>query len=400
MARFAVIGPDGELEGVESDMHSAVERAGSLATRVEVEGGDESHLNGFGEFGALDPTRLPDVAMKNSGLSEIDLGRVMEMSLAQAHAKLVPFFPSTRTRKSGEVVSVNSYKTPLAMVDALLGQNYKTAKETPEDPTDVQGLSLLPYSMGKSLSGRALPMRGLGFCVGSSESCRRACLVNSGHNVIDVYNQVVKLSKTEAISLEPEAFARILVEACRKHFHPARGNVGYEPLIRLNVFSDLPWELLFPGLFEMFPTEQFYDYTKVPGRVTPSNYDLTFSWSGSNENYVHYEVERGRRIAVVFMVGFKKTGRGENTLRVGLPLPQSFLGLQVVDGDISDVRPRDPAPGVVGLRWKRHGLGKKHDIKTDEHTAFVVPVKEVDGQLVAAESSRQSPIVDADSEGD
>ncbi len=394
MPLYAAIDPDGELLSVSKSQQSAIHDAARTSSRVQVEGGEEGRsFAGFNDFGRLAPEKMPDVAMRNAGIPVIDIERVMKLSLEEAHARLLQFFPKTRTRKSGEVVPVGSYSTPRAMVDNLLGQNYKTAKSTSETPVDVQGLSLLPYSMGKELSGRTLPQRGLGFCVGSSEACRRACLVYSGHNVIDIYNQVVKVSRTEAISLEPVAFGRILVEALKKHFNPRGGTKGFEPLVRLNVFSDLPWELLFPGIFDMFTGAQFYDYTKVPGREPPENYDLTFSWSGENEEWVEYEVDRGRRIAVVFLLP-----GGSSVKRRKASLPKTFMGLQVVDGDVTDARPFDPAPSIVGLRWKPHGLGKNIDL--EEHAAFVVPVREMDGQLIAAESSRMSPIVDPDEQLD
>lgn len=401
--RYAVMTPDGELADVVDDVSEAVSAASHYGARVQVEGGEERGLAGFGELGRMAPERLPEVALMNSGLSVIDLNSVMRMSLEEAYAKLVGFFPKSKTRKTGEVVPVAVYTTVSGMVDGMLGQNYKTAKETPEDPTDVQGLSLLPYNMGKSLSKRSLGMRGLGFCVGSSEACRRACLVYSGHNVIDIYNQVVKVARTEALCLEPRAFVRVLVAALKKHFEPARGLGDWEPLVRLNVFSDVPWELVCPGLFEMFSEGQFYDYTKVPGRETPENYDLTFSWSGSNDEYVYSEMDRGRRIAVVFLTEDRKVYNKwrktkDKAAVAGAGLPVRFLGRSVVDGDISDVRPRDPGDCVVGLRWKPHGLGKKVGADPASISAFVVPCKEIDGVLVASESSRMSPITDPDEE--
>lgn len=390
---FAVVDPNGELRAYGSNLHKAVEHASTYSERVVVEGADGSGgvLAGFGDFAAKEPSLMPQLALSNAGLRPIDIDTVMRMSLEEAHAKLLPYFPQSRTRKSGEVVAVGTYKTAKSMAENLLGQNYKTSKETPEDPSSVMGLSLLPYDMGKKMSSKSLPMRGLGLCVGSSAACRQACLVYSGHNMIDIYNMVVKTARTESLLLEPEAFARMLVEGVGRHVKPRRGGNGYEPFVRLNVFSDVPWELVFPGLFEMYGEANFYDYTKVPGRMPPSNYDLTFSYSGVNQTYVEYELGRGRRIAVVFLVpGTLQTRREQS-------LPPTFMGHGVVDGDVSDVRPRDPAPGVVGLRWKLP-LGQTADKRQDNQNAFVVPCVEVDGVLVASQSARQEPIVDPDSE--
>ena len=51
------------------------------------------------------------------------------------------------------------------------------------------------------------------------------------------------------------------------------------PAIRLNTYSDVIWERIFPIIFSEFPSIQFYDYSKVYQRrfsKLPANYDLTF----------------------------------------------------------------------------------------------------------------------------
>lgn len=388
---FAAVDPDGVLRAYGSNLHEVVEAAASYAPNVTVEGADASGAayGDLSDFAAVPASSMPGFALKGCGLPVIDIDRVMKLSLEEAYARLVPYFPMTKTRRSGEVVPVATYKTAKSMSENILGQNYKTSKETPEDPSSVQGLSLLPFNLGSKMSTRALPQKGLGLCVGSSAACRQSCLVYSGHNTIDLYNVLVKTSRTEALSLEPEAFARMLVENVGRHVKPKRGGNGYEPFVRLNVFSDVPWELVFPGLFEMYSDAQFYDYTKVPGRVTPANYDLTFSWSGVNQGYVEHELRGGRRIAVVFLLPGTLHTRREK------PLPASFMGYPVVDGDVSDVRPRDPSPGIVGLRWKLP-LGAAAAVRHRTDNSFVVPCIEVDGTLVATQSARQEPIVDVD----
>ena len=70
-------------------------------------------------------------------------------------------------------------------------------------------------------------------------------------------------------------------------------------------------------------------------------------------------------------------------------MPEEWLGYPVVDGDMSDVRPLDPAPCVVGLTYKppnirseaKGGMMSKL-VQRDAPTAFVVKVKEINGQLV------------------
>ena len=87
----------------------------------------------------------------------------------------------------------------------------------------------------------------------------------------------------------------------------------------------------------MFPTMQFYDYTKLPNRRNlPSNYHLTFSRSESNEHLI----PQGMNVAVVFDT-----------------LPETFMGRKVIDGTDTDLRFLDPQGVVVGLVAK--GKAKK-----------------------------------------
>jgi hypothetical protein len=148
-------------------------------------------------------------------------------------------------------------------------------------------------------------------------------------------------------------------------------------MVRLNVFSDIPWELVFPELFEIVPGV-YYDYTKVPWRTPAPNYDLTFSYSGRNFGQMQEELERGRRVAVVFLAKRHK-------------LPSTFMDMPVVDGDISDARPLDPPGVIVGLSYKvPKKYGEKVRVSTTDNV-FVVPVHEIDGTLVAAVVPRDQP---------
>jgi hypothetical protein len=126
--------------------------------------------------------------------------------------------------------------------------------------------------------------------------------------------------------------------------------LGLTPVFRLNGTSDISWEKydMLPGLnvFECFPDVQFYDYTKVLGRKVSGilNYHLTFSAADGNDLDVKKAILQGLNVAVVF--GIKKTQ----------PMPETYNGLPVFNGDESDLRFLDPK-GVVGLYAK--GKAKK-----------------------------------------
>lgn len=403
---YAVIDPDGNVVDVVPDVQAALDVGGQITSEVVVENGpeDPNTVGLQGQLGALGAwSDMPKQALKFCSVKPQRFPA--NMSLEEAHARLLhgtaadgrPFFPKTKL-VAGKKTIVQKYLTPNGMADALLGQNYKTAKSDPdEEPADVQGLSLLPARSLKAQPG----FQQVNACVGASAACVASCLVYSGRNDADPYNAVVKASRYRALLGDPQAFLRMLSESIARH---ERRREHTDPFVRLNVFSDLPWELICPELFEVHQAMQFYDYTKVENRETPANYDLTFSFSGANADRVGRELDKDRRIAVVFVppkrVPAKGRARGE-----GLPevidvaeLFGSELGeLIVLDGDVSDVRPRDMAPAIVGLRWKIP-MGRQEEAFAQAREAtFAVPVIETKhGDLIAATSARQEPISDGD----
>jgi hypothetical protein len=114
--------------------------------------------------------------------------------------------------------------------------------------------------------------------------------------------------------------------------------------IRLNGTSDIRWEIM--GVPQAHPMVSFYDYTKIPNRNVPDNYDLTFSYSGAAEFQPHVQraIAAGLRVAVVF--------RTRERVEAMLANGESFMGLPIVDGDDSDNRPEDPHGSAVALYAK------------------------------------------------
>ena len=130
------------------------------------------------------------------------------------------------------------------------------------------------------------------------------------------------------------------------------------PVFRLNGTSDLSFEKyevvrngkLYRNIFAAFADVQFYDYTKVLGRKVADikNYQLTFSAADGNDADVAKAITQGLNIATVF--GIKKTE----------PMPETYLGMPVFNGDESDLRFLDPKGVIVGLYAK----GKAKDRKS------------------------------------
>jgi len=145
---------------------------------------------------------------------------------------------------------------------------------------------------------------------------------------------------------------------------------GLIPVFRLNGTSDLSFEKyevirngkLYRNIFSAFADNIFYDYTKILGRKIANipNYSLTFSAADGNDNDVTKAITQGYNIATVF--GIKKT----------LPMPDSYLGLPVFNGDESDLRFLDPKQVIVGLYAK--GKAKKDETGFVKYPSIMMKV--------------------------
>jgi hypothetical protein len=188
--------------------------------------------------------------------------------------------------------------------------------------------------------------------------CHEACLYSAGRGAFNSVQQA-RIGKAKRFYSERQAFMLELVKDIDKLVRKA-DKLGMTPLVRLNGTSDVRWENIpvvigtttYANIMDVYPSVQFYDYTKLAGRTTPRNYDLTFSFSGV-QAYAH-QVDKakaaGMRIAVVF--------------RHRDQIPASYMGMTVVDGDDTDVRHIEPQGVVVALYAK--GAAKR------DTTGFVV----------------------------
>ncbi len=215
----------------------------------------------------------------------------------------------------------------------LLASNYKLAKSVPG--YSLIGLSLAPHS---TAGGDTV-------CRYSTAECRAVCLgTETGLNVLATAI-AAKIERTRFWHERSALFkAQLMAEVGRAARSAARQ--GLKLGVRLNVYSDIRWELEFPELFNGFPNVQFYDYTKWPGRFDrPRNYHLTYSYTGTeaSRRTVEAYLEAGINAAVIFPTE-------------DLPARFRFHGstrmLRVVDGDLNDFRPGDPRGCVVGLKFK------------------------------------------------
>lgn len=182
--------------------------------------------------------------------------------------------------------------------------------------------------------------------------CIKPCLNLAGRGV---FNSVIKGRANKTALLEQfEEIAMIAIYKGIQRVIRKAERENMKPCIRLNGTSDLSWanyKLDGKTLFEHFPDVQFYDYTKVPSNVRKAedipNYHLTVSYSNASKFASVFNMLLGgnSNIAVVFRNG----------------LPETYLGLPVIDGDDSDLRFLDykvfDGRCIIGLKAK--GKAKK-----------------------------------------
>lgn len=186
-------------------------------------------------------------------------------------------------------------------------------------------------------------LSGYNTCPMASAGCAWACLNTSGRGRFTAI-QEARIRKTLWFFESRDTFMDQLVKDIDAAIRKA-SREGMTPVFRLNGTSDIRWETVrvggFSNIMTMFPTVQFYDYTKIPNRKNiPSNYHLTFSRSETNESIAIAMLSIGMNVAVVFDT-----------------LPDVWAGVKVIDGTETDLRFLDAQNSIVGLIAK--GKAKK-----------------------------------------
>jgi hypothetical protein len=233
-----------------------------------------------------------------------------------------------------------------------------TANPKIQKGTKLGYLSFILHLAPSDLSGKNT-------CPKATAGCAAACLNTAGRggmfkkgentNMI----QKARIRKTVAFFFDRDQFMLDLAYDIQKAVAFAKKQ-GLTPVIRLNGTSDLSWEkyevpvFCTKNIFELFPTVQFYDYTKVLGRKVADipNYHLTFSKADGNDADVAKAIEQGYNIAAVFD-----------------EMPAEYMGLPVINADETDLRFLDPKGCIAGLKAK--GRAKK------DLSGFVIRLKEV-----------------------
>ena len=202
-------------------------------------------------------------------------------------------------------------------------------------------------------------LSGKNTCPKATKGCIAACLNTAGRggmfkkgentNVI----QKARIRKTNLFFADRDQFMKDLYQDIvkAKKFAEKQGLI---PVFRLNGTSDLSWEKYEVGttgmnLFQLFPTTQFYDYTKILGRKVAQypNYHLAFSKADGNDADVAEALLQGMSVVAVY-----------DAIPEGVP-----------SADETDLRFLDPKGIMLGLKAK--GRAKK------DYSGFVIRLKAV-----------------------
>lgn len=195
---------------------------------------------------------------------------------------------------------------------------------------------------------------GYNICPLASLGCALACLSRSGQSGMPA-QQLAQSVRTAFLLSRPYETGLIVGAELRAAVN-RHGHVN----LRLNTTSDIRWELIADEMISTLSAAgvHFYDYTAWrPADRRPSDvYSLTYSakeTSHTSDEYLAEILRSGNNVAMPF-----DTPRGK-------PLPETWHGFTVIDGDESDERRLDPRGVVVGLR------AKGHQWKRDNSAGFI-----------------------------
>jgi hypothetical protein len=238
--------------------------------------------------------------------------------------------------------------------------NTKTAKSQDNRPD----YTIVTLSLSPDKTAPGLPTN----CANSSPSCVDACVGNVNVGMAAVFKAIMeaRIRKTVFLREDRKAFIRQLVGELEHERDKAYQN-GTKLAVRLNCFSDLPWEMAsFGGIPQAFPDVDFWDYTKIYNRMSslPDNYSLTASYTERTKDREHCAeiLHSGAgNVAIVFGEQDGKTSRWAYSQRIPRTWEVAGRHFLTYDGDTNDMRMLDWDPRkatnakygrICGLRLK------------------------------------------------
>ena len=208
---------------------------------------------------------------------------------------------------------------------------------------------------------------GYNVCSHSTPECKSGCLATSGRTAVEIFSckntiQNARIKKTRLFFEEAEFFMSWLIADLKALQIKAKKD-GFFVSARLNTISDIDWQYVLVNdlnIFQIFPEIQFYDYTKNINKFInkPSNYHLTYSFTGRNWLSCEALLEREFNVAIIFNVKHE------------IDLPLTYNGYKVINGDLTDARFMDEKGCIVGLKFKR--IADREAEKKVINSCFVV----------------------------
>lgn len=205
----------------------------------------------------------------------------------------------------------------------------------------TSGLHLAPHTLS-----------GYNVCQKASPQCSRDCLTTAGRGVYSNTKEA-RVRKTKMFFEDRKTFMQLLERDVQALIRAAKRQ-NLIPCLRLNLTSDLPWHKIIVRdgqcLMDLYPEVIYYNYTKVPRRAVDKHplEHITFSRAENNDEDCFKALANGMNVAVVMSAD------------VIAQLDQFKGRLRLFDGDISDLRFKDPK-GKYGriIYLKAKGKAKK-----------------------------------------
>lgn len=242
-------------------------------------------------------------------------------------------------------------KTPLrhaGTVAASLRSDKRIALLSPYNDKTPKGekhgyLQAILYLAPHTLAG------GPTLCPHSTEACRSGCLFTAGRGAFDKVANA-RLRRTRQLLDDRDGFmSRLTLDL--HHMQDVADEHEMQLAIRLNGTSDVLWERIRwaggdASIFDVFPRATFFDYTRTPAvhRKVPPNWHLTFSLADDPISAAVEHLRAGRDVAAV--VPQQDRADAPDWFALG------DATIQVVDGELHDLRFLDEAPALVLLKPK------------------------------------------------
>lgn len=227
--------------------------------------------------------------------------------------------------------------TLFTVISSLRNTNILTKNKKLSKSLQTFGLFLVPFDFLKEVNGKEN-------CSKIAKLCINSCIAFTGIiEMLNSRNDLLSNAMKKKIRLQwlldfyPILFELLLKDEILRE-ESKLSKQGIEIKIRLNGTSDINWTNFIQSMTRI----QFYDYTKDYNRMPLENYQLTYSYSGVSSQWVKMQelLRLGQNVAVVFHVS-------KNS-----PLPTTFNGFEVINGDLSDDRTLDDRGVIVGLKMK------------------------------------------------